>query len=297
MLVWSMLKKSSVLFYAVLFLSSNVLVYGQDASGPVSIEIAVSDDFIVLRMENVSLENITGIPAAEELGGNITDVLFSCYLCVNSSVEIYRPKSETMSSVTTLYLEYNTTTIDYFLVGNSRIVEVNLGLPGEEYVASQYDFTLYTVNLYHVLYYDVPSGANESIDYDEYNLVPYPNIINYQGQNGSERLYFYGHRITQTYKVFTHPIDQSTHNLLDQIHHLENAVGSYADEITNLTSNLQEVTSECNSLKIEYYGFDAEITNYKNMVQLYQQDSEKLGAALVFTLLLIPIAYLKGKKD
>ena len=92
-----MLKKAFVLFFTVLFSSSNLLVYGQDSTEPVSIEIAVSDEFIVLKMENVGLENMTGIPAAEELGVfHPTDVIISSYLCVNSSVEIYRPKSETM---------------------------------------------------------------------------------------------------------------------------------------------------------------------------------------------------------
>ena len=61
-----MLKKAFVLFFTVLFSSSNLLVYGQDSTELVSIEIAVSDEFIVLKMENMGLENMTGIPAAEE---------------------------------------------------------------------------------------------------------------------------------------------------------------------------------------------------------------------------------------
>jgi len=290
-------------FFVFLFLSSNVLVYGQDAYEPVSIEIAVSDDFIVLRMENVGLENMTGIPIAEKLGGNITDILFSSYLCVNSSVEIYRPKSETMSSVTTLYLEYNTTTMDYFPVGDSRLVEISLGLPGDEYVASQYDFTLYTVNLHHILYYNLPVDANITIDYEDLNLTPYPPLIDEEDINGSERLYFYGSRITQTYKVFTHPIDQSTNNLLDQIHALENTVDTYADEIAEINTNMnqlassmQNLVSEYNSYKIEMHSTKSEREKNEQLIQFYSKDAERLGALFVIAVILIPIAYLQGKK-
>ena len=187
-------------------------------------------------------------------------------------------------------------------MGDSRIVEVNLGLPGEEYIASQYDFTLYTINLYHVLYYDPPVGANITIDYDDQNLVPYPPIIN-KNINSSERLYFYGHRITQTYKVFTHPIDQSTNNLLDQINTLETTVQTYADEITELNTNMnqlassmQDLVSEYNSYKVEMYGTISEREENKQLVQQYRKDSEQLGAALILTAILIPVAYLQGKK-
>ena len=301
-----MLKRVFTAICMFLLLSTHVLAVSQDSLGePVSIDIAVSNNFIVLKMKNLDLENMTGMPIAEKLGDfDITDVFVSNYICVNSSVEIYRAKNETMSSVNTLYHASNTTTIQYFPVNNSKLLEIQLSIPGEEYVASQYDFTLYTVNLYHILSYDIPNGGNVTIDLEEYHLTPYPYVIEDDSFNNSERVYFYGHIITRAYKVFTHPIDYSTLNLLDQIDYLERNLELYENEIIELNKKLvelasecQEIVSECNSYKIEMYNRQPELDNYKNLAQLHREDAELLGGIVILTVILIPVAYLMGKRN
>jgi len=316
-----------------LLLSTHVLAVSQDSLGEhVSIDIAVSNNFIVLKMKNLDLENMNGMPITEELGDfDITDVFVSNYICVNSSVEIYRPKNETMSSVNTLYHASNTTTIQYFPVNNSKLLEIQLSIPGEEYVASQYDFTRYTVNLYHILSYDIPNGGNVTIDLEEYHLTPYPYVIEDDSFNNSERVYFYGHIITQAYKVFTHPIDYSTLNLLDQIDYLERNLELYENEIIELNNKLVELDqidylehnlelyknetielnnklveltsefesriSECNAFKVGYYSLSSERDDNKILAEEYLQTVEVQRTLTILSVILIPVAYLMGKRN